>query len=134
MKYDNFTDALGQLGKLLKEAKKPSVLKRIGQKCIELIYNRTKLGYGVSNDKGGNAKKVKLPGHSDSYIDYRETYDHLLHDTTTPTKSNLTFTGQLLDALKFKIAGDGITIYIEDSGRKKGKITNKKLDIRNFLG
>jgi hypothetical protein len=64
---------------------------------------------------------------------YRERYQDNLHPDTDPRTSNLTATGQLLDAIQGKSTGSKVRVDIK-AGRRRGElsgsdssITNKKL-------
>ena len=43
------------------------------------------------------------------------------------TKSNLTLTGQMLNALKYRIKSQGFELYIDDNTRESGGLTNAKV-------
>jgi hypothetical protein len=89
----------------------------IGRIVSERVKTRTRLGKGVNED---GAAPVKLKVLSDAYKRRRKAEKNQLHAETTPSKSNLTFTGDMLDNIKYRIEGDKIIIYIE------GDLNNKK--------
>jgi hypothetical protein len=68
------------------------------QETADDIKKRTRLGYGVEKDY---ASKEKLKYLSEKYIEYRKKDKHgELSSATSARKSNLTYTGQMLDALR----------------------------------
>jgi len=84
--------------------------KEVIQVVIDVIRLRTRM---EGDFKQG---KVKL---EPSTVKYRERYEKRLHPDTTPSTSNLTATGQLLDALSGKSSGDKVTIFIKKNKRRK---------------
>jgi hypothetical protein len=92
------------------------VMKKVGQFSLNLVVKRTRLGYGVDQD-GGNKSKLKFL--SPRYIESRKQFKKLglLSPTTTPKKSNLTRTGQMIDSLKFRII-NRTTIQISPTGTR----------------
>ncbi len=68
------------------------------QETADDIKKRTRLGYGVEKDYDS---KEKLKYLSEKYIEYRKKDKHgELSAATSARKSNLTYTGQMLDALR----------------------------------
>lgn len=101
--------------------------KIIGEYIVERIQRRTRLGKGVQEFKG---QPEKLKPLSKSYIKKR-IKDSNLSSKTTPKRSNLTRTGQMLDDLTFKIQGDKIEVGFKSrkSALKAGYVS----DDRPFL-
>lgn len=112
--------------------------KEIAVYILDIIKIRTRYeGEGLK----GQLKELK----SVPYIKLREKSKNL-SDETSPNKSNLTATGQLLDALQGKAVGDKVTIDIKNSKRKfeldgpSSSLTNKEVrryveeSGREFLG
>ena len=108
----------------------------------KMMYARTKLGFGVSSDtaEASKVKRVKLSPLSDSYIKQRQgklkfftgkqgqvyakenssdfkIQKPKLGKLGKPSKSNLTYTGEMLEALSFKITKTGVELYIDNSSR-----------------
>lgn len=110
------------LDKTVDDITSNATLEDIGRAIAEIIRVRTRLGYGVSRQ---GSKRTKLKPLSDMYKAYRRQNRRRLSPETSPNKSNLTFTGQLLDSLTFK-AGRG-KLRVEPSGRRRGGLTNLKL-------
>lgn len=78
----------------------------------------------------GEGLKGKLPPlTSDAYIKLRKKSKRLSPDTS-PTKSNLTATGQMLEAIKTKITGDKLTIFINNN-KRKADLSGRKSDLTN---
>lgn len=75
----------------------------------------------------------------DSTIEIRERYSSNLHPDTSPSKSNLTATGQLLDALRGTASQGKVTVDIKPTSRKaelSGKKSKKTLtnnDVREYV-
>jgi hypothetical protein len=95
----------------------------------ELIKLRTRqAGEGVDGELDGLEKSTEA---------YRQRYSENLHPDTTPSTSNLTATGQLLDAIQGKNTGSKVKIDIKGGKRKgelsggKSKKTNK--DVRKYV-
>jgi len=71
----------------------------MGKEAVRLISIRTRLGYGVRRE---GAKRQKLKSLAPSYIEYRKKNRAKLSEFTRFRKSNLTFTGQMIDRLDVK--------------------------------
>lgn len=97
-------------------------LKDYGDEAINRIQKRTRLGYGVTDGERGKPR-YKLPALSTNYKKARKK--RKLDQTTKPGKSNLTRTGQLLRALRSRVFGQTIQLYIKPD-RNDG-IDNKDL-------
>lgn len=100
---------------VIEEFEKPQTMREMGEYAVERIVLRTRLGKGVS-EKGDSASPLKPL--SESYrqqrkgklafyttkdgkkVPYIPKIPPILDATTSPTKSNLTFTGQLLNSIK----------------------------------
>lgn len=91
--------------------------KALAEAIPEVIKLRTRQeGEGVS----GPLKDLE-----DSTIKYRERYADNLHPDTSPRTSNLTATGQLIDAIQGKSAGSKVKIDIK-GGKRKGELSGGK--------
>lgn len=112
------------------------------QETADDIKKRTRQGYGVVSDY---KPKKPLKALSTRYKAFRKKNPYSeLSDKTAPNKSNLTYSGQMLDALRGDSKGPGQgTIFLVDTRRKmknqKRSFTNSDLAIwnaekgRNFL-
>jgi len=99
-------------------------MRAIGVEASRLIKVRTRLGYGVSSN-GKQRKKLKKL--SDNYLIFRAKHRDELDSETSPERSNLTFTGQLLNSMKVKKAKKG-SVIIGPSGKRSGeRLTNDEL-------
>lgn len=116
------------------------VYKELGQFVVDMIYARTKSGIGLTSAKRG-AQEEPLKALSAAYVSYRK--DGIVSFTTTDGRqvlfkvakpkggkffeagrSNLTLTGQMLEALHYTSSDKGVRIFVRDNRRKEGKNTN----------
>ena len=104
----DFNKALEKkLGKLLKKAQAPKEMKENAEFAIETIKTRTRLGKGVSRDGGAEGKfaplatstKIQRATAKKRRTPKRKQPTSLpeLSPLTSPGKSNLTWTGEMLD-------------------------------------
>lgn len=100
-------------------------MREVGEETKRLIYLRTKLGYGVKSQGGVRSKLKPL---SPFYVELRKLIqkDGLLDGTTSPKKSNLTFSGQLLKSIKVKKAQDG-RVWVGPIGYRDDGLTNEQV-------
>lgn len=125
---------------------------RIGaEKAMNDVIKITKQGIGSD---GAKLKELKA-----STIAFRRRWSAFLAKDTSPAKSNLTATGQLLDALYFRTVGsrffikvntktrgddlggydrgltnDQVRQYVEEAGREFLKLSDKeKQDLTEFI-
>jgi hypothetical protein len=114
---------------------------RLANDVVNQIQARTSKGQGVreSGQVGGRGKKLKSL--KQSTIDYRERYRNSLARYTSPSTSNLTFSGQLLKSLKarnIKIR-KGLSFDIVPVGKRKPSVSGHKkpkasnLDVAGFV-
>lgn len=106
--------------------KKKARLQQIADKLVKEIQKRTRAGEDGEGER--------FPSHSKSYIDTRRRYKKNLSKHTSVTKSNLTATGQLVDAIYSYLTADGRIIFDvldKKRGRElsggKGRLTNQAL-------
>jgi hypothetical protein len=95
---------------VIKKAVK-EVTKETGTFAFDLLLNRTKAGFGTS----GSLKNL-----SPKYIEFRRKWQSFLADDTDPDTSNLTATGQLLDALFLTVVGSKFFIRVNSKNRSEG--------------
>jgi len=107
---------------IVQVAKSPQFLQPIAVIAADLIRKRTRLGYGV---RGEGAERERLKALSPKYVDFRKKNPRL-SEFTTAKRSNLTFTGQLLDSLKGRTTTRGIVVYL-DPRRVGSKLTNAQI-------
>lgn len=96
----------------------------VGEEVSTQIRKRTRLGYGIS----GTESQVKLKPTAPSTKKGKEFKKKKgkLSGLTTPKKSNLTDTGQLLDSINHKASIQKVVIGFKDQ-RKDSEIGNKEL-------
>lgn len=90
------------------------------QYVADTIYKRTKSGKGLTQNKtsvGGNSLK-KIEPLSDGYVNYRSR--RVLGPFASARRSNLTFSGELLESIVAKIAGDAAIVEIQDTQHSTG--------------
>jgi len=116
-------------------------LNKYGKLAAKQILTRTRKGRGVAETNTVGGKTVKLKKLSSKYQDYRKRTKKNMHSEAKVKKSNLTYTGQLLDSLKVtKVNAKKGSFRIEPTGRRKDGKTNKKVaeyvdkNGRPFLG
>lgn len=98
------------------ESIKPRELEPVGRFAVDIIVKRTRLGYGVSRNYGFKEQLKRL---SKSYVKYRGRVS--LGELTTPKKSNLTLTGQMLRSMAVISAVPGkVEIGPTGNRRKRG--------------
>lgn len=113
------------LKKKLQVRKKLAQVKAAKELAIvipEVIKIRTRL-----DGEGINGPLNEL---QESTEKYRTRYRENLHPDTSPGKSNLTATGQLLDAIKGKSSGSKVTIEIK-GGKRKGELSGARSKLTN---
>jgi hypothetical protein len=93
------------------------------QQAREIILARTIAGYGVNKDGG---RKSPLKPLSANYIIHRQRNKSRLASYTRPSKSNLTFSGELLSMLREKRNRPG-NWRLVFQGNHEGGISNAKL-------
>ena len=129
-----------QLKKLFKAATSTRNVKKIADKSADIIFKRTKAGFGVTRNK---RQKKRLQRLSAQYIKQRRG---LVEFTTsggkkvkfrvTPKKlgsfaaarkSNLTLSGLMLDSMRTKARRAKFRIDIKPSSRPDSKFNNRQL-------
>lgn len=101
----------------------PQNMRKYGESAAQLIKTRTRLGSGVASSGGD---KQKLKALSSSYKEQRKKFKQL-SSQTSPGKSNLTRTGQMLDSMGVKsVKQDEVKVGPMGS-RTEGNLTNEKL-------
>ena len=121
---------------------KRGIMLQMGAIAERILYKRVKSGFGISN-----GRKQRLKRLSKSYVDYRKgkvfffTNDNGQVVGATPTdgrqprlgtfgrpgKSNLTFTGQMLNSIDILTQKEGFKLRIRDNSRRGDKYTNRQI-------
>jgi hypothetical protein len=101
------------------------------QQIAEFIVNRI-VALARTSKTAASGERKSLPKLSKSYRDYRKTKSALQKASSpffnpTSSKSNLSFTGQLLNSITFEIKQDKIIIFFKNSSRSDSKETNAKI-------
>lgn len=93
-------DFTSKLKNVVKQAASRKELEAIGNFAADLIRKRTRLGYGAPKGEAGAVERFRLAALSQGWIRFRKTTGaSWLSEFTRAGKSNLTFTGQMLDSL-----------------------------------
>lgn len=117
---------------LEKTIKSKAFYDEIGKGVATQIRKRTRLGYGVN--ASGAQVKLEPTKPSTQKAKQKKKEQGKLSPQTTPKRSNLTDTGQLLDAIHHKSTDSKTTIQFKDS-RKNSELGNKKLaEVVQFIG
>jgi hypothetical protein len=103
-----------------------NLMRRLGQLAVDMVRQRTRLGYGVESF-GGPQQKLKPLATGTVENRRRKT----LSGDTSPKKSNLTATGELLDSIEFRLSGGKIEVFI--TGARNQKITEYVSEERPFF-
>jgi len=123
-------DPLKDIEKFTKEIKKViglstsrKNLTRYGNIAVKRIQARTSKGFGVARTGKIGQRKKGLKALATSTVNRRKRSK--LHSSTSPGKSNLTFTGQLLESLKVKkINPRKGSLVISPEGRRRDGLAN----------
>lgn len=110
---------LGELdiSDLLDVVKTAAFLKKIAEAATQNLKTRVRLGYAVAQDSGPQGKFKPL---ADSTVSKRRKLKSPpLSENTTPKRSNLTQTGELIDSITYRISGNKIEIYLEGARNQK---------------
>lgn len=104
------------------EVKKPENMKKYGEMVADMIRLRTRLGGKASVAREGGEREVIKPLADSTKADRKRLQAKgKLSGLTTPNKSNLTRTGQLLDSEKVKSVSTGKVIVGPTGTRDDGK-------------
>jgi hypothetical protein len=100
--------------------------KMFAERAADIIYKRTKSGKGLTRNAvsvGNNSLKAIEPL-SPGYIEYRKR--RILGPYASPKRSNLTFSGELLESIVVKMLGNNVVVAI-DSGKHHSGISLEEL-------
>ena len=140
----SFTEASDQLVQEMLKLLSKQFLKGLADIAKPIIYKRVKAGYGVSEA----GSKEKLKALADSTIQYRKQVFKSRWGAIgkigpgeffSPRKSNATLTGQMLNAISYRITDSGVTFFIDKKIRKEGGASNFEVaefysEARPFFG
>lgn len=114
------------LGSIPTTIKSPAFLNQLGQNLVTAVQERTRSGQGVATTGGSEYSFKPL---SSGYVKQRRTMP--LSGYTSPSKSNLTQTGQMLDSLTWNSANGKLSITFTNSeARRKAELVS---DDRPFM-
>lgn len=114
--------------KVFAELEKPELMKELGDAAAERLVKRTRLGRGVAEPEG---ESFPLKPLSDGYKEARKKNKGDLSELTSPGKSNLTRTSQMLSSIKALKPNRG-TIKIAPTGkRSESNLTNE--DVAGYV-
>ena len=117
----DFKDLKKKVDTALRDVLNKSTFNDIGAMTAQQIKTRTRLGKGVEQSEGSfSALKPLSPATQNIRADKKKAGK--LSPLTTPKKSNLTETGELLDAIKYESKDTEVRIYIEGSKNQKKAI------------
>lgn len=109
-----------QLERVLKDITDKQILKQLGEFIVEMLVDRVRgQGQGVKQEDGNRTDLSPL---SPGYIRQRAR-DRSLHPETSPERSNLTRTGEMLDSLRYRIKDGRVEIYVAGGN----KVVNKAI-------
>ncbi len=121
-----FTD---KLKKYVNRGASNKELKAVAEFAIGTIVKRTRLGYGAPTDMIGN--RFRLKPLSETYVEYRsKSGRRKLGQYASPKRSNLTFSGKLLDSIGILSIKQG-QVVVGPKGSRAGGLTNA--DVARFV-
>ena len=123
--YRNILEFQDDLLKLIgpKGLKNTARMRALGEAAIILIVRRTRLGKTYTRERVRVAldkirdRPKRLAALSPNYVKFRKKNRRLLSRFTNPTRSGLTFTGEMLDSMRVKRASKG-SVVIGPRGRR----------------
>lgn len=122
--------AFANLEKAADTIARPDNMRRYGKMAAEFMKLRTRLGYGVAET---GARRERLKALKDTYIERRkrDKEDGTLSERTTPSKSNLTRTGQMLDSIEVTDAKKARVVVGPTGDRSNSDLSNA--DVAGFV-
>lgn len=113
---------VAELKAAVNDARRPDVFRHLGQLSIKLIVRRTRLGYGVPDHLASKRRFTPL---KDNYVKQRKK--SRLSSLTSPKKSNLTRTGQMLDSMKILRQTSNSVIIGPSGTRSDSRSSNSEI-------
>lgn len=101
----NFTN---NIERAVRESFDTAYLNQTGSQIVKQIQVRTRAGFGVARN---NARQQRLRPLSRPYVELRQFARGvgILSNSTTPRRSNLTFTGNMLESIIHRVNRNSIT-------------------------
>jgi len=118
-------DIQAALVAVLKDVSEPKNIQKYAEQAASMIKLRTRLGMGVSKD-GGDKKALKKLASSTKVSRVRKSKTGKLSSDTSPGKSNLTETGQLLDSIEVISISKG-QVRIGPKGKRRDGLSNPEV-------
>lgn len=114
----NFKTLTIKLQNLIHELEDKALYSEIGQDVSKNVKDRTRSGFGVEDN---GAKAVKLKALKSSYKKERRRLRKTgkLSSDTSPAKSNLTKTGEMVDSVTYTADPKSVNIYIKGPKNKE---------------
>lgn len=116
--------------KALNNSLKLTIMQSLGAMAREIIYNRTKSGKGLNSDSIESPSIVSLASLSRNYVKYRSKLQEkgfTFGSFASARKTNLTLTGQMLEAIKVEARRNGFLLDIDESARSDSRLNNKQV-------
>lgn len=120
--FDPFSKAMQEA---LRKATQPNEMKKLGEEAAEMIKTRTRLGYGVERS-GTKRERLDPLAESTKESKKQKRKRGELSPLTTPSRSNLTDTGELLDSQQVTSVAQ-VEVTIGPKGRRKDGKTNEEV-------
>jgi len=115
---------ISKTGQKIKDLLNSTALKqRLANKARDIIFRRTKEGYGVSDATSPNPSRTTLKALSAPYMKKRAN-NTSMGSFGSPAKSNLTLSGQMLNALVGQATEEGFRVYVQSTPREGFKFNN----------
>lgn len=127
----DFKDLKKQVDSALRYTLNKQTFSEIGKMTADSIKNRTRLGKGVNQTEGKLETLLPLKESTKARRNIKKKTGKLSNQTT-PARSNLTDTGELLDSLKYESSATEVRIYIEGANNQKKAIDQSKAG-RKFM-
>lgn len=125
-KYTDLGKGLDAFVAQLLKAASPKVAEQVAEQAAReaasTIQRRTRQGFGVARDGGALERLAPL---SPAYVKYRRANASRLSSFTSPGRSNLTFSSELLGSLSVAKRGGAWKVVLE--GAREDGLTNAQL-------
>lgn len=121
MKVHNLDELMQRINRTLHEYAKPKLLQDIAIFSKTRIFNFTKAGKSLAGESGKQEPLKKLKPLTIRLRKWYEAKGHPVGSLFSAARSNLTMTGQMLNALVYKVwpSTKSVSIYIEATQRAK---------------
>ncbi len=131
------SDADRQIARLLRTVKRAvtdrKIYKRIGKMAKEIVTERTRRGFGVTEALGKKKRLPKLRPSTKSIRRSLKSTGGLTGPGATPNKSAFNRTGKTLDEIKVVPKADGVELKLSKHGINAVRDTEKINKDYNFM-